>query len=111
MALIPLEVEVPKSDWDFIEVLWHHIQGRPSDFILRFDLRSCNLGSNSQQWWQRKCNIFVQVTPAHQWEKSVTVNAWLVLWNVQAKDAGRYQVNVRSDSLKEACSFVELTVT
>ncbi|KAJ6652546.1 hypothetical protein lerEdw1_011422 [Lerista edwardsae] len=111
MALIPLEVEVSKSNWVSIVVLWHHIQGRPSDHILTFELRSCNPGSDPQPWWQRQCHVFVEVTPTHQWEKSVTVNACLVLWNVQEKDSGRYQVNVRSDNMKEACSFVELTVT
>nr|XP_056701388.1 C-type lectin domain family 2 member D-like [Euleptes europaea] len=39
------------------------------------------------------------------------LNAWLIIWNVEAKDAGRYQVTVKSNNLKDACSFVELIVT
>lgn len=111
VAVIPVDVEVPRSNWAFVEIQWHHTQGTASDFILSFQLRSCSPGSNTQRWWRRECVTFVEVMPAHRWKTSITTNAWLVLWNVQAKDAGRYQITVKSDNMQEACSFVQLSVT
>ncbi|KAF7236210.1 Carcinoembryonic antigen-related cell adhesion molecule 3 [Varanus komodoensis] len=109
-VLIPVEVEVPKSDWDFIEIQWHHTKGTPHDFILKFDLRSCNANSNPHKWWERSCILFLEVMPTHRWKKSVMTNGWLVIWNVQKNDAGRYQITVRSNNLRDACSFLELAV-
>lgn len=111
-AIIPVEIQVPKSDWDFIEVLWHHTKGIPEDdFILKYDRRSCNANSSSQLWWKRECHLFLEVMPTHQRKMSALMNAWLIIWNIEAKDAGRYQVTVKSNNIKEACSFVELRVT
>ncbi|XP_062977740.1 uncharacterized protein LOC134395507 [Elgaria multicarinata webbii] len=110
-VLIPVEVEVPKSDWDFIEIQWHHVTESPQDLILKFALRSCSASSTTQKWWERSCILFLEVMPTHRWKKSVMTNAWLVIWNVQRKDAGRYQVTVKSNNMSDACSFVELAVS
>ncbi|KAL8213028.1 UNVERIFIED_CONTAM: hypothetical protein K2H54_060269 [Gekko kuhli] len=110
-AIIPVKIQVPKPDWDFIEVLWHHTRGTPQDFILKYGLRSCSPKSKPQLWWKRECHLFLEVMPAHRWRMSAMMNAWLIIWNVEVKHAGRYQVTVKSNNMKEACSFVDLKVT
>ncbi|XP_048338953.1 uncharacterized protein LOC125425383, partial [Sphaerodactylus townsendi] len=110
-AIIPVKIQVPKTDWDFIEVLWHHAQGTPDDSILKYGLRSCSPKSKPQLWWKRDCRLFLEVMPAHRSKMSAMMNAWLIIWNVEEKHTGRYQVNVKSNNMKEACSFVELRVT
>ncbi|XP_054834374.1 uncharacterized protein LOC129329015 isoform X2 [Eublepharis macularius] len=110
-AIIPIKIQLPKPDWDFIEVLWHHTQGTPEDLILKYSLRSCSPKSKPQLWYKRECHLFLEIMPAHRWKMSAMMNAWLIIWNIEAKHAGRYQVTVKSNNMKEACSFVELKVT
>ncbi|XP_077781329.1 uncharacterized protein LOC114592789 [Podarcis muralis] len=109
-AFIPVDVQVPKTDWDFVEIQWHHIKGAGEDFILKLNMRSCSLTSKPQKWWQRYCHLFYEALPKHRRRVSVMTNAWLVICNVQPEDSGRYQITVISNNMKDACSFVNLSV-
>ncbi|XP_042303348.1 uncharacterized protein LOC121920285 [Sceloporus undulatus] len=110
-AVIPIDIDVTKSNWDFIVVHWHHIKKTDDDFLLKYDLRSCSQTRTGQQWWESRCHFFLEVMPVYRWKVSVMMNAWLIIWNVEEKDAGRYQVTVKSNNMKDACSFLELSVT
>ncbi|XP_067319443.1 uncharacterized protein [Anolis sagrei] len=111
VAIIPVEIDATKPNWDFIEVHWHHTKGTNNDFILKYGLRTCSKIKPGQKWWESHCHQFLEVLPAHRWKVSLMMNAWLIIWNVQQNDAGRYQVTVKSNNMKDACSFMELSVT
>ncbi|CAM2101432.1 unnamed protein product [Caretta caretta] len=93
-ALLPVSLQSLNSAWEFIYIKWEFITGIGNLPILAYMLDNCT--GTAHTWWERTCQLTKEVAKEYQQRADISQNATFMIRGVQAKDAGRYLVTVRT---------------